>query len=155
MLIFLDIDGVMVPSVSWKPSQILEDGFAAFSQKAIDALNTLISDKAKIILTTSHKSRFTIDEWKKIFKTRGIEVEKMECLEANADFALKRKEEILRWFNTHSSYGDFIIIDDDKSLNGLPPHLKARLILTSPLIGLTNEHLTEVRTMLGPSPHLA
>ncbi len=155
MLIFLDIDGVMVPSASWKPSQMLEDGFAVFSQKAINALNTLIADKAKIILTTSHKSRFTIDEWKKIFKRRGIEVEKMERLEANADFALKRKDEILRWFNTHSSYGDFIIIDDDKSLNALPPHLKSRLILTSPLVGLTYEHLTEARTMLGQSPHLA
>ena len=33
----------------------------------------------------------------------------------------------------------FVIIDDDKFLNDLPSHIKMNLILTSPLVGLTDE----------------
>ncbi|MNE99925.1 hypothetical protein D3C80_1986720 [compost metagenome] len=34
---------------------------------------------------------------------------------------------------------DFVIIDDDKSLNILPKEIKDRLVLTSGSVGLTNE----------------
>jgi hypothetical protein len=44
---------------------------------------------------------------------------------------------------------EFVIIDDDKSLNALPTFLKNKLILTSPLIGLTENHLDEIIEILG------
>lgn len=139
MLILLDIDGVMVPANSWKKPEFLNDGFPAFSSRATNALKEIISEtSANILLTTSHKSKYSISEWFKIFELRGIHVNKIERLSENPSF-VNRKEEILNWFNSKSDYEKFVIIDDDKSLNGLPFFLKEHLTLTSPLVGLTDE----------------
>ena len=123
MLILLDIDGVMVPTTSWKPTEILSDGFANFSARAITNLQTIIYNTgASILLTTSHKSRYSNSEWEEIFKRRGI-VTNINTLEPNED-NLNRKEEILRWFTKTSISESFVILDDDKSLNGLPSYIK-------------------------------
>lgn len=45
MIIFLDIDGVMVPAKGWKVPDQLEDGFPVFSSKATKALQTVIEKK--------------------------------------------------------------------------------------------------------------
>jgi ATP-dependent helicase/DNAse subunit B len=137
----------MVPAKGWASPEILNDGFPAFSAKASRVLQSLLSEDTTVVLTTSHKSHYTIDEWKDIFRKRGISVEKMKSLDNNVD-SLSRKDEILNWFKVNIINEDFVIIDDDKSLNSLPDHLKKNLILTSPLIGLTNEHLENVRTIL-------
>lgn len=147
MLIFLDIDGVMVPAKGWKSPELLSDGFPAFSSKASPILQGLISENTTIILTTSHKSNYTISEWKDIFRKRGINIEKIETLEINAD-NLSRKDEILNWFSARGMRENFVIIDDDKSLHSLPPFLKGNLILTSPLVGLTEEHLENIKAIL-------
>jgi hypothetical protein len=140
MLLFLDIDGVMIPAKSWKKPELLSDGFAAFSSKAVNVLQNLISGDTTIMLTTSHKSNYTIDEWKDIFRKRGIHIENIKSLDENIN-NLDRKTEIVRWFNANTMHEDFLIIDDDKSLNSLPEFLRRNLILTSPLVGLTKEKL--------------
>ncbi len=138
MLILLDIDGVMVPATSWKPSEILSDGFANFSSRAIVGLQSIINNTgATILLTTSHKSIYSNSEWEQIFKTRGI-ISKIDKLEHNGD-NLNRKEEILRWFTITKSSKNFVIIDDDKSLNGLPEYIKNKVVLTSGTVGLNFE----------------
>lgn len=48
MLLFLDIDGVMVPAKSWETPALLVDGFPAFSSRAIAALQRLISEGASL-----------------------------------------------------------------------------------------------------------
>jgi hypothetical protein len=136
--ILLDIDGVMVPANSWKPTALLADGFAGFSSRAVTNLREIISETgASIVLTTSHKANYSLAEWEQIFNTRGI-VAKIEKLNNNSD-NLSRKDEILNWINSQEYQEDFVIIDDDKSLNDLPVQIKARLILTSPMAGL-NEY---------------
>jgi len=147
MLILLDIDGVMVPAKSWKNPELLNDGFPAFDSKAVSVLQNLISEDTTIVLTTSHKSRFTSDEWRKIFLKRGLTINKIKSLEDNVKH-LNRKDEVLNWFRLNNVHEDFIIIDDDKSLNDLPAFYKSRLILTSPLIGLTNSHLDEIHSVI-------
>jgi hypothetical protein len=138
MLILLDIDGVMVPATSWRPSEILADGFANFSNRSISSLQKIISETgASILLTTSHKSRYSISEWEQIFKTRGITTV-INRLEDNAE-GLNRKEEILRWFNTTKTSENFVILDDDKSINGLPAYIKDKVVLTSATVGLIAE----------------
>ena len=138
MLILLDIDGVMVPANSWKKPDFLHDGFAAFSIKSIDALRRIISETdAKIVLTTSHKSRYGLPQWLNIFKSRGIEISKIDRLTDNYS-NLNRKQEILDWL-VNNSEEHYVILDDDKSLNALPANIKEHLVLTSPLVGLTSE----------------
>ena len=149
MLIFLDIDGVMVPAKGWKSPEFLQDGFPVFSSRATSALQSLISEEVTVMLTTSHKSTFSIDEWKNIFKNRGLNIEKIKSLPTNLN-NLSRKDEIVNWFNANinNANEDFIIIDDDKSLNELPAFLKGNLIQTSPYIGLTEEHLEIIKSIL-------
>lgn len=143
MLLFLDIDGVMVPAKGWKSPELLNDGFPEFSSKATIALQLLISDNDTIMLTTSHKTNFSIEEWKNIFRNRGIHTNKIERLPENID-NLNRKDEIVNWFKVNNTEENFIIIDDDTSLNDLPDYLKAHLVQPSSLIGLTEEHLVKL-----------
>lgn len=138
MLILLDIDGVMVPANSWKQPEILEDNFMNFGLQATKALEKIISStSADILLTTSHKDTFTSNQWKNIFEKRNIKVGKIDKLPKNINH-LSRKDEILNWFNANTVNQNFIIIDDDKSLNALPDFLKNKLIQTSATVGLTN-----------------
>jgi hypothetical protein len=147
MLLFLDIDGVMVTAKAWKNPELLDDGFPAFSSKAVRALQCLISEDVTIMLTTSHKSNFSIEEWKKIFRNRGIDIAHVKSLPANIH-NLSRKDEIVNWFSSNNVTEDFVLIDDDKSLNDLPNFLKGNLVQTSPYIGLTEEHLEVVKSIL-------
>jgi len=148
MLIFLDIDGVLIPAKSWQVPPTLEDGFPVFNQKATDALQRFISDNTTVILSSSHRDRFTIEEWRNIFKKRGLNVNKLNRLKSNPDLRKKRKEEILEWFDSHRNAENFVIIDDDNTLNALPEHLKDHLILTSSLVGFTPDHIPQVEAML-------
>ncbi len=154
MLLFLDIDGVMVPAKSWQSPELLDDGFPVFALKAVRVLQNLISEDTTVMLTTSHKSRFTIDQWKEIFQKRGLQVSKLKSLDDNIN-CKSRKDEILNWFNLNGVSEKFIIIDDDKSLNDLPSYLKDKLVLTSSLIGLTENHLDEINAILSQKPQLA
>ena len=150
MFILLDIDGVMVPATSWKPLDILNDGFYGFSSTATKNLQKIISETgASIILTTSHKSNYHINDWKNIFKSRGIETS-INKLDDNINYA-PRKDEILNWLTNHNIQKDFVIIDDDKSLHNLPASIKEKLVLTSPYIGLTDDNATAAIEILKSS----
>lgn len=154
MLILLDIDGVMVPANSWKRPEFLNDGFYAFSSESARALQKIISEKsADILLTTSHKTKYTIKEWKSIFDLRGICVKNISCLPENVNF-LSRKDEIMKWVNANLSVTDFIIIDDDKSLNGLPSFVKNKLVQTNASIGLTYNLAIETLQAIQKERHI-
>ncbi len=153
MLLYLDIDGVMVPANSWRRPEILEDGFFEFSVKATRSLDRIISNSsADIVLTTSHKFKYSLKEWKNIFKRRNINVNKITRLPKNINH-LNRKDELLRWFNAKNRNDDFIIIDDDKSLNALPDFLKDKLIQTSASVGLTDYLANEALDKFEKSKH--
>lgn len=135
MFILLDIDGVMVSGASWKRIEILPDGFSAFSSKAVNGLQKIIAETgASIVLTTSHKSSFSIPQWQNIFKTRGINAS-ISRLDENKN-SLSRKDEILNWLSTEKQTDEFVILDDDKSLNSLPSPIKDKFVLTDSIVGL-------------------
>lgn len=137
MLIFLDIDGVMNITPSWSKPNILSDNFTDFSQKSILALNQIIKfSSASVVLTTSHRYSFSLNEWKLIFKNRGINLNLIDRLPHNTNY-ISRKQEIENYLICNNIKNNYIIIDDDKSLNGMPEEIKQRCIITSPLIGLT------------------
>ena len=138
MIILLDIDGVMVPAAGWKTPELLKDGFPNFSSRAVRNLNKILSaTNASILLTSSHKASYRLPTWKHIFAERGI-VAKLSKLKTSKTFQ-SRKEEVLAWITSHQNESNFVIIDDDKSLNDLPANHKKKLVLTSPLIGLNDE----------------
>ena len=152
----MDIDGVMAPAKSWQRPDILEDGFVDFSSKAVSVLQDILTQNpnSTIILTTSHKSRFSLSQWKIIFERRGLNVNKLESLNDYTDFQ-SRKVEILNWFDSNDIHEDFIIIDDDKSLNDLPTFYKDRLILTSSLVGLNESHRADIQDIVNTQLNLS
>jgi len=140
MLILLDIDGVMLPANSWRKPEFLEDGFPVFNSRSIRALQKIITETdASLLLTTSHKSKYSIPQWRNIFKSRGIDVKHIHRLSSDS-LKTSRKDEILNWYSDkHVPNEEFVIIDDDKLLNDLPGNIKNNLVLTSSSIGLTEE----------------
>ena len=140
MLILLDIDGVMVPAKSWKKPEFHADGFPEFGLKAVQALQKIIAEtNAGVLLTTSHKDRYSLPEWQTMFQSRGVSISNIKRLSPNKS-NLNRKDEILNWYAvTPEPPEHFVIIDDDKLLSGLPRHIKKNLVLTSPSVGLTDE----------------
>jgi hypothetical protein len=145
MLILLDIDGVMLPAASWRTTENLSDGFPGFTKHAVKNLKKLLSEThASIVLISTHKTRFSNSEWRNIFRNRGIEAT-IDVLENENDS--NRKDEIVNWYNTHSNE-DFIIIDDDKSLNDLPERIKHNLVQTKSLVGFNEESYNVAKNII-------
>lgn len=140
MKFFLDIDGVMVHANPHKQVDFDEDGFYQFSPIAVSVLSSVIhNDEDELMLSTSHRFRFSINEWLKIFNRRGILIKNISILDLPIHNKSTRKTEIINWITEHNlDPDDIVIVDDDKSLNDLPEHLKKRLVLTNPYTGLTD-----------------
>ena len=119
MILLLDIDGVLETSPIWKKPEFLEDKFYKFNENSQKYLIEIIEKiKPEIILTTTHRINFNLDEWNEIFKLRGIYVSKITKINnaKNITEIKNRNIEIEEWF-TKNKTANFLIIDDDKSLN--------------------------------------
>jgi hypothetical protein len=149
MLILLDIDGVLVSANSWKKPEFMEDGFPMFNARSVKALQRILSEtNASVLLTTSHKSKYKVAQWKDLLKSRGISAKKIHRLTSNS-LQTSRKDEILQWYNhKRIPNEEFVIIDDDKMLNGLPENIKQNLVLTTPSVGLTDDLADEAISIL-------
>lgn len=133
MIIYLDIDGVMVPATPHKTPEIESDGFYKFTTDSIQCLNSFKED-IEIVLISSHKDRFSKEQWVEIFKSRGVEFTDIHIAPGDIS-TYKSKKEYIEDFFFHSYR--FIIIDDDKSLREIHPMLKPNIIIPDPYIGLT------------------
>lgn len=153
MIFFLDIDGVMVHANPHRQVEQAADGFYVFSSAAVEIFNTLfIAKEDQVILSTSHRFKYDVEEWKKLFADRGIRIDSLTLLESivqKVDNRYTRKDEILGQIALKNIQPkQMIIIDDDKSLNDLPQELKSRLVLTPSYIGLTEKDLPKLKTIL-------
>ncbi|HFK5554745.1 TPA: HAD domain-containing protein [Elizabethkingia anophelis] len=139
MKLFLDIDGVMVHANPHKQVEMEDDGFYKFNHKVVDVLNSVDHHNIELVLSTSHRFRFNLRQWKHLFNKRGIRFDKISIIKEGLNHKHSRRFEIEKWITDHHiNSNDVIIIDDDKSLNALPENLKKRLILTNPYTGLTD-----------------
>lgn len=149
MLILLDIDGVLVPANSWREPEFMADGFPMFNSRSVKALQRILSEtNASVLLTTSHKTKYNVAQWRDLLKSRGIEPRRAQRLTTNS-LQTSRKDEILQWYEKkHVANEEFVIIDDDKRLNDLPENIKNNLVLTSPSVGLTDDLADEAISIL-------
>lgn len=146
MKLFLDIDGVMVHANPHRKVDHDEDGFYRFDIRAMEALMYLLAniDIEEIILSTSHRFSFSLTEWQQLLSNRGIKIPIISRIESVMTPQKSRYEEIQEWVDhRHLKVDQILIIDDDHSLNGLPSDIKARLILTSPYVGLRMRDIEE------------
>lgn len=141
MIILLDIDGVLVTTPSWKQVEHLSDGFMKFSDVAVSNLAILYKEtKASIVLTTTHRINYSESQWKEIFKLRGLNFETISKLNDKTEISqlLDRGAEIEDWVNNNLDK-NYVIIDDDLSINSLRESIKERWVSTKPLIGFDKE----------------
>lgn len=141
MKILLDIDGVLVTVPAWRKVDLLTDGFMKFNARAAKNLAQIIDQtKATIILTTTHRINYSIDEWKMLLQTRGIYSPAIEKINDVRDLNCmpSRATEIQEWVDRQVD-DNFAIIDDDLSVNSLSASIKEKLVLTKPMIGLDDE----------------
>lgn len=133
-VILLDLDGVMITTKPWKSDFNLADNFAEFNPKAVYKLNQLLKETGyDIVLSSARRYNYDIDKMNEFFKTRGIEGNIIGYLPlVDRNLMHSRYYEILQFLFANRCE-NYLIIDDDKSLNKL--HDKS-LILTDPMIGL-------------------
>ena len=151
MIILLDIDGVLVTTPPWRPTESLADGFMRFNDYAAKYLHLLIEKTgADIVLTSTHRINYSIEGWKNIFSLRGIHtnsISRLNQIKTIQDM-LSRAIEIKEWFDNEGAQHNFVIIDDDPSLNDFPLFLKQKWVKTKPLIGFNEEAMTEAFKIL-------
>lgn len=128
-VLILDLDGVLITTPIWKADEIDSDGYSKFNINCVDNLNQLLSQSDfEIWLSSTRRTAKTLIEFNRIFENRNIESPIKGFLPEYQEFKT-RKDEIIR-FIEEFKISDFLIIDDDKSLNGLDEDLKKKLILT-------------------------
>ncbi|MFS4466977.1 HAD domain-containing protein [Maribacter sp. 2210JD10-5] len=138
----LDLDGVLITNPSWKADKIHSDGYSEFNESCIENLNRLLTlAEFDIWLSSTRRTAKTLSEFNQIFENRGIKKTITGFLPEYTD-CKNRKEEVSK-FLSEFKVMDFIIIDDDKSLNGLESRIKKNLISTDLVKGFDSEKLKE------------
>ncbi|MCL6274229.1 HAD domain-containing protein [Muricauda sp. 2012CJ35-5] len=146
-LLILDLDGVLITNPPWKADRIHADGYSEFNHSCVENLNRLLSlTEFEIWLSSTRRTKMTLAEFNLIFKNRGIQTRISGFLPEYPD-CKNRKEEIVR-FISEVKPNEFLIIDDDKSLNGLEDRIKNRLVSTELTKGFNSEKLEEAIKLL-------
>ncbi|KXX71161.1 HAD domain-containing protein [Flammeovirga sp. SJP92] len=140
--LILDLDGVLITTPMWKADEIDADGYSKFNANCVTNLNKLLSVfECDIILSSTRRTVKKLDEFNEIFKYRQINCPIKSFLPIY-DHCKNRKEEIEQYIN-ESDIVDFLIIDDDKSLNSLNPSIQNKLVRTELIKGFNEEKLNE------------
>lgn len=139
MKILLDFAGVMVTTPTWRPVEQLDNGFMRFNSTCSQNLAEILEKtQADIVLTTTHRIHYDNETWRELLHNRGITTNQVSKVNDAAKFTElgNRCEEVLEWVANHPNE-NFVIIDDDKLLRGLPDQLKAKWVATNFHSGLT------------------
>ncbi|RSK43188.1 HAD domain-containing protein [Hymenobacter rigui] len=151
MKILLDIDGVLVTTPIWRKAEVLADGFLKFDESASKNLADIISaTNSTIVLTTTHRINFSLEQWYILFRERGVVASDIVKINEKDSINLlgNRSEEIKAWVDQFGAAEDYVIIDDDLSINGLPNYIKKRWVMTKPMIGLNEEATSKALSIL-------
>jgi len=151
MTILLDIDGVLVTTPSWQKPEFLSDGFMKFNDSSAKNLAFILDKtKASIVLTTTHRTNHSIDNWKTLLANRGIVTSEITIINNKTSLTefSDRLTEIKEWVHLYGDHNKYVIIDDDSSLQDLPMAIKSNWVKTSPLIGLDDEATDKVMAIL-------
>lgn len=141
MVILLDIDGVLVTEPAWKKVETGLDGFMLFNKRSAENLAFILAaTNAAVVLTTTHRISFSVERWLEIFSLRGIEINNISKLNTKQSLAemQDRGTEIKDWVD-NNGYENYVIIDDDPSINNLPNAIKQRWISIKPYVGIDEE----------------
>jgi hypothetical protein len=127
-VIFLDIDGVMITrnSVKYQYLHHPEDENIRFSRRAVKNLNFLINETgAKIVISSTWRLLYTIEELDGKFKEQGIKGEIISATSI-AQFSTEedtpRGQKIAEWLALNPGTQSYVIIDDDAKTDCIQFH---------------------------------
>lgn len=142
MTILLNIDDVLITIPPWQKTEFLPDGFPPFNEKAAANLAKIIKETgAAVVLTTTHRVSYNEEEWKTIFKIRGIEIQELSNVNDRSTVSIMptRVVEVEEWIAKYGNENTYVIIDDDDSLHDLPEAVKNKWVMIKPMLGLDDE----------------
>jgi hypothetical protein len=138
----IDLDGVLIKTPSSKSDAINEDGYSDFDGTSVENFNRLIEKiNVELWLTSSRRAHKTLSEFNEIFKNRKI-LKELKGFIPIGSHGLDRLTEI-NAFLDHEPIKNFLIIDDDNSLQGLDSERKKYWVKTNRLIGFDKERLLD------------
>lgn len=138
-VILLDLDGVLITTPTWRAVETLADGFCRFNKQATANLATILAEtNAALVLTTSHRIRYSLAEWQGFLQTRGLFAAAITKINDRSTLLPvgSRAAEVADWVTQYGADSNYVVLDDDLSLHALPPPIKRRCVLTKPLLGL-------------------
>lgn len=148
--LILDLDGVLITTPPWKADEMDYDNYSKFNSTYVQNLNTLLTKYTfEIWLSSSRRKTKTIEEFNQIFKNRNLS-QSIEGFVPHYPDSKSRKEEIIE-FIAQYEIEDYLILDDDKSLNDLPKSIKCNLILTDFFKGFDDEQLKKALQLIAQS----
>ena len=114
-ILFLDIDGCLrthKSDLEWSillnqpiPTKVFDRKFSKISVSNINYIGSITN--CRIVVTSTWRNNFTLDELKCIFRENGIYVPLID----KTDIALTRGEEISEWLD-FNDVDKYVIIDD-------------------------------------------
>ncbi len=141
-IIFLDIDGVMTSGTLQK--EAADEKTYAFSRSSVEALNAILaSNKARIILTSSWRTVFSIEQCCQIFDENGI-VQMPRG--ATVEIAFESKSTEIRQYLENHQVESYVILDDMKI-----EHFDDHFLRIDPRFGLTMNDVAEANRILNIS----
>ncbi|MFD2562637.1 HAD domain-containing protein [Aquimarina rubra] len=146
-LIILDLDGVLILTPNWKSDEMHSDGYSEFNGDCVRNLNSLMDNlDAELWLSSTRRLSKDLKQFQEIFKNRNIKAPLVGFLPGGT-LGTERKIEI-DTFLDHEPIRNFLIIDDDKSLNGLESDRKQFWVQTELLIGFNAAKLNEAQEII-------
>lgn len=138
IILILDLDGVLITTSPWKADEMDSDGYSVFNVECVQNLNSLLElAKFDIWLSSTRRTVKTLQEFNAIFEHRQIK-QSIEGFLPEYTNCNSRKDEVIEFLNEKNP-SNYLIIDDDKSLNDLNTIMKTNLISTDLVIGFNNQ----------------
>jgi len=109
-----------------------------FNPKAVSNINLLISyTRAKIVVSSTWRTQFTLQQLKDIFRSNGIDGEVVD----KTSIGLTRGEEIQEWIDYHG-VESYIVIDDQ--VKDILPYVdNRRVVKCEHSIGFEDDELLD------------
>jgi hypothetical protein len=145
--IILDMDGVLITTPLWKPDTLHKDGYSDFNETCVQNFNKLASMVAvEVMLSSSRRKTKTLEEFRQIFDNRGMKAILTGFIPVLATTTTKSEE--IKAYLEETKVKNYLIIDDDLSLNDLPTHIRENCIFTTYARGFDEQALAQAREVI-------